>query len=139
MEELGREYEHAHGYVFDRRDKPTDENDQKVRGGDRSDPTYAIALGHIGGRELLRRQSAKLRQGVPGGKTVAGILEKLQGLYATPEEEYEPLESYRTLSQDETDEWKSAQRKRELRDTNAEIARLENRIRILKGKARRLA
>lgn len=146
LDVFGYEYEQAHGYAFDypdsiHRHRDRDEKEHKqerVSGGDVSDPTGSLALTHDYGRRKLMQISKRIDAGMPGLGGVKAHLVSLTKLFDDPNDEIEPLESFRTKRED-SPVWREANARWELRMKTSEIERLETRIRVLKAEVKKLA
>lgn len=138
--DLGTAYEEAHGYAYDRRDQPTDENkDEHVSVSTLSNSTRDVALDHSKLRDRLAESFYRLLRVktdlVSGRKALTEAFTPTIG----EDRDYEPLKAYVTPSDKETQDKRDADRARERRAISDEISRLENRVRRLKHRQRQLA
>lgn len=136
LEGAVREFSEAHGYAFDRRDRPTDEQDKRVSSSSVSDITGSVVVEQGYARNALRRACKKLTH---IEKEAMAIRDAIRQIFATPEDEWEQLASYRTPNQEETKVLTHARGQRDKRDVLEDIVRTQARLNRLRAEAGRLA
>lgn len=132
LPELVNEYRDVYGYVFDRRDRPTDENDTPVSGSRNGDPTGAVVIDHEEARHRLRRLSGQLDHIDQQLWAIKGLLKK--SFWRVPDRELEKLDSYVEPTGDEKDQRAESQDAQEKRRLTEELTRLHNRERAIQNR-----
>lgn len=142
LERLDFMYERAHGYAYDSKDRPTNEQDEPVSSSGRSDPTPSIAVDQMVARRILGATAAKV-QGIE--KQVAKTEESLEQVFREPfqcalcgttyrkkckdntdhEEDLKPLAHYKTPDQQETNAKKESDEQLRKRRIAGLLARLQ--------------
>lgn len=137
LPEIAQEYREAHAYVFDRRDRPTDEQDTPVSTSRGSDITSQVALEQIPARDRLKRFSRKLQH---LDDDLHSVLAGIKGLFATAHDGDDlPLAAYRTPTPSVVSGYDQAKDRQEERALREELERIENRARQIRYRLRNIA
>lgn len=130
------EYREAHGYVFDRRDRPTDEQDTPVSRSTVSDITSQVALEQVPARDRLKRFSRKLQH---LDDDLHSVLAGIRGLFVSKDDNDLPLAAYRTPTPSVVSGYADSRDRQEERALREELERIENRARQIRSRLKVIA
>lgn len=126
-------FEVGHAYAYGSKDRGTDEQTERVKGGGSSDWTGSIVVDQHRARRILRRAAGQIVAWEQKGRRVLEVLAEM----ADEPQEWEPLEgsvAFGPASQDTTTpEYEYGKLQRDKRRVQSELERIERRKAKLEG------
>lgn len=129
------QYKDAFAYVYGPKDKPTDEQDQRISLSHVSDPTGEAATSQLGARRKLRNVSNDLER---FRDRLLKIEEGLLRLFDTPDDDYQPLSSFALGAEKKSKQAQEGERARDKRDLTELERRLVGKLEQVRSQLRRV-
>lgn len=126
VEDVRVQYRDAFEYAHGPKDRPTDEQDQRISTSTVSDPTGESATSQLGARRKLRNASNDLER---IRDRVLSVTASIAGIFDPPDdEEWQPLAAYRTPDQTRTAAKERGEAMKQKRDLLEQEKRLEGKL-----------